>query len=110
MCPENELFGTPRPPIKLIHDGGLTHAIMKGKNVLEDLEKKTDEIMIRHADADGFIGMSRSPSCGMSVGVKNLGRTIKAPMHSRSDIPSIDASQLKTKTDWERFLKRMRRQ
>ncbi len=107
VCPENELFGTPRAPIRLTHIQGETKAMMKGKNVMSLLDEKSAEIQAAHPEAVGFIGISRSPTCGISVGVKNLGRTIKGSMHKTTSLPTVEYNQLKSKNCREQFLRRL---
>ena len=107
VCPENELYGTPRSPIRLTQIEDKTCAMMNGKDILDELDKKCSEIYDRHPDADGFIGISRSPSCGINVGVKGLGRTIKGSMHKVSKIPTTETSQIKHENAKRIFLKRI---
>ena len=107
ICPENELFGTPRPPIRLSDVDGQTRAIMKGEDVMDLLDTKCVEIQAAHPEAVGFIGISRSPTCGISVGVKNLGRTIKGSMHKTTSLPTVEYNQLKSKNCREQFLRRL---
>ncbi len=107
ICPENDLFGTPRAPIRLVHIEGETRALMKGKNVLADLDLRCEEIYKEHPDVVGFIGISRSPSCGISVGVKNLGRTIKGSMHKTTEVPTVEYNQLRNDKGKQDFLKRV---
>ena len=40
VCPEDALFGTPRPPIRLIHVEGTTRFKMKDKDVKVELYEK----------------------------------------------------------------------
>ena len=107
VCPENDLFGTPRPPIRLAHIANETKAIMKGKDVLSLLDTKCIEIQAAHPEAVGFIGISRSPTCGISVGVKNLGRTIKGSMHKTTSLPTVEYNQLKNEISRQQFLRRL---
>ncbi len=107
VCPEDELFGTPRPPIRLIHIESETQAKMKGQNISHLLNAKCEEIHRRHPDAAGFIGISRSPSCGISVGVKNLGRTIKGAMHKTTSIPTVEYNQIRSEKGKQAFLRRV---
>lgn len=109
VCPEHELFGTPRAPIRLMHDENKTKAIMKKKDVMEMLDDKCAKIHDAHPEAIGFIGLSRSPTCGISVGVKNLGRTIKGSMHKTTSIPTVEYNQLKNKNCRQQFLKRLKK-
>ena len=60
---------------------------MKGKDIFPQLRDRCEQILLQYADAVGFIGIARSPSCGISVGVKNRGSTMKAPMHASAPFP-----------------------
>lgn len=107
VCPEDELFGTPRKPIRLIQIGEKRSAMMGNSDVLESMEQKAKEIYSRHHDAVGFIGIYNSPSCGISVGVKNLGKTVKGTMHEGSPIPTTEIGYLKNPTNRKTFRKRI---
>ena len=107
VCPEHELFGTPRRPIRLQSVEGQTVASMGEDDVFHQLVEKAQEIHSRHPDAVGFIGIAKSPSCGIAVGVRKLGTTIKAPMHATTDIPTVEINQLKTWRDRSLFLDRV---
>ena len=109
ICPEDELFGTPRPPIRLIQIEDATKAMMKGRDVADSLEAKCDEIYERHKDALGFIGIARSPSCGISVGVKNLGRVVKGSMHKTTQVPTVEYNQLRNEKGRQQFLRRLKK-
>ena len=110
VCPEDELFGTPRKPIRLeqVGDGGVV-GWMGGKDVYRDLMDKSFEITDRHSDAVGFIGVAGSPSCGVSVGVKNRGSTMKAPMHLQSPFPTTEINSLRTEAHRKLFLERVKK-
>ena len=82
---------------------------MKGQDVMVALDEKCQEIFDRYPGAVGFIGISRSPSCGISVGVKNLGKTIKGSMHKVSKIATIEINQLKNQQQRDTFLSRLKR-
>ena len=107
VCPENELFGTPRPPIRLIDVYGKIQAQMKGKDIIDILDSKCQEIFNNHPDAVGFIGIANSPSCGINVGVKGHGKTIKGSMHKISKISTIEINQLKNHDQRVIFLSRL---
>ena len=109
VCPEHELFGTPRAPIRLIHIEDATKAMMKKIDVMEMLDAKCLEIQAAHPEAVGFIGISRSPTCGISVGVKNLGRTIKGSMHKTTSLPTVEYNQLKNENCRQQFLRRLKK-
>ena len=80
---------------------------MNGVDVNSELENKAAEIYERFPEAVGFIGIGNSPSCGMSVGVKNLGSRIKGSMHRNSPIPSTEAGYLNTDQQRSAFLKKI---
>ena len=107
VCPEHELFGTPRKPIRLQSVEGQTVASMGSDDVYPQLIDKAQEIHSRHPDAVGFIGIAKSPSCGIAVGVRKLGTTIKAPMHSETEIPTTEISQLRNPRNRVLFLDRV---
>ena len=106
ICPENELFGTPRAPIRLIQIEDKIEARMKGRDVSQELNSKCQSI-IEDSGADGFIGIHGSPTCGLNVGVKNLGRTVKGSMHALSEFPTTEISQLKNPQGKTAFLNRL---
>lgn len=107
VCPEDELFGTPRQPIRLIQIDDKISALVGEKDVIEDLVSKSEEIHLRHHDAVGFIGISGSPSCGISVGVKKMGGMTKGTMHSTSKIPTTEIGHFKNVKSQEAFLNRI---
>ena len=107
VCPENELLGTPRSPIRMMHINNSTVASYAGKDIYDDLINQCASIVDRHPDAVGFIGIANSPSCGMSVGVKSLGSVIKSPMHKIPSYPTTEISQLKNKAGRDMFLYRI---
>ena len=107
VCPEHELFGTPRQNIRLMQIGDEVHGKMGGENVYPSMMSKSEEIFSRHPDAVGFIGIANSPSCGMSVGVKSRGSVMKGAMHLRSPVPSCEVNQLKSEGGREVFLTRL---
>jgi len=107
VCPENELFGTPRQNIRLIQIGNEVQAKMGKEDVYGLMTSKSREIFDRHPDAIGFIGIANSPSCGMSAGVKNRGSVMKGPMHLQATFPTCEANQLKNEGGREVFLTRL---
>ncbi len=109
ICPEHELFGTPRKSIRLRQKDDEVLAIMGNQNVYLKLNKKCKEISERFDDVVGFIGISNSPSCGLSVGVKDRGSTMKAPMHQVLDCPTTEISSMKSAKNQELFLRRVRK-
>lgn len=110
VCPENELFGTPRQPIRLeqVGDVGIIGRMGK-KDVYKKLMDKSFEIVNRYKDVVGFIGIAASPSCGQSVGVKGRGSTIKGSMHLQSGFPTTEINSLKSDKGRDVFLKRVKK-
>ncbi|MEK9697377.1 MAG: DUF5522 domain-containing protein, partial [Candidatus Poseidoniales archaeon] len=51
----------------------------------------------------------RSPTCGLSTGVKDYGSTIKAPMHQSVDCPSTEISSMNTEANRRAFLRRVKK-
>ena len=107
VCPENELFGTPRQNIRLIQVGDKVEARMGKQEVYSEMTLKSRQLFRRHPDACGFIGLANSPSCGISAGVKNRGSVMKGTMHLASPVPSCEANQLRTAEGRQKFLKRV---
>lgn len=107
VCPENELFGSPRKPIRLKQSGEHVLAIMGHVDVADQLEEKCAAIISRYPEACGFIGIARSPTCGISVGVKGRGSTTKAYMHKNATFPTIEINSLKTPRSRLQFLERI---
>ena len=104
VCPEDELLGTPRDKIRLIQIEEKTCAHYKNRDIMEELKNKCQEILERYPDAVGFIGIYGSPTCGISVGVKNLGKVIKGFMHQCFPGPTIEANAMKNKNNRNVFL------
>tara|TARA_R100000388_G_C7223294_1_gene150274 strand:- start:454 stop:912 length:459 start_codon:yes stop_codon:yes gene_type:complete len=109
VCPENELFGTPRASIRLRQKDDEVLAIMGKEEVYSKLQDKCEELSKRYNDVVGFIGISNSPSCGLSVGVKDRGSTMKAPMHQSLDCPTTEISSMKSEKNQDVFLQRIRK-
>ena len=107
VCPEDQLFGTPRAPIRLVQIEDKVCAQMKGDDVSGVLDRKCKEICNDNKDAIGFIGISKSPTCGMSVGVKNLGGFVKGAMHKAATFPTTECNHLGSDYNKDRFLKKM---
>ena len=107
VCPEDELLGAPRSPIRMIMKNGETMAIHRKENVAAALKEKCEEIIGRHPEAEGFIGIHGSPTCGISVGVKNLGRTDKGYMHKLVNFPTTESNMIKKEETRLVFLERM---
>lgn len=108
VCPENELFGTPRPPIKVLSVSGEVKFKMPSVYVCDLLEDKSKEIYGRYMDASGFIGISGSPSCGKSVGVKGTGEMTRGFMHITTQLPTVEIGNLKSEACRAAFLRKLR--
>lgn len=106
VCPEDELFGTPRSPIRMFYNETI-QALAKGSDVYQDLIHKCQDIIDKYPNAVGFIGIANSPSCGMAVGVKNLGTVIKAPMHQIASFPTTEISAMNNERNRDMFLSRI---
>ena len=109
VCPEDELFGTPRAPINLVQIEDKIESFMGAKKVTSKLEEKSIEIFDRNPDAVGFIGMFGSPSCGISIGVKKAGKFSKGMMHKVSKVPTDDSRQMKNPNRRDIFLERVKK-
>ena len=109
VCPENELFGTPRKSIKLEQINNEIIGWMGNDDVYPQLVEKASEIVSRYPEVVGFIGISRSPSCGISVGVKSRGSTMKAPMHLAAEFPTTEINSMRKKINRDRFLERIKK-
>ncbi len=107
VCPENELLGTPRDKIRLIQIEEKTCAHYKNRDIMEELKSKCQEILERYPDASGFIGIYGSPTCGISVGVKNLGSVTKGVMHKQCQMPTVESNALRNENNREIFLRRL---
>lgn len=108
VCPEDELFSTPRSPIRMTYDSTI-QAISAGIDIYDDLIDKCEEIIARYPGAVGFIGIARSPSCGVSVGVRNLGKVIKGPMHMKAGFPTTEISSMNSEKNRDLFLSRIKK-
>jgi len=109
VCPENELFGTPRAPIRLMQSGEKVLAIIGQEEVYDKLEGKCEEISQRYEDVVGFIGIANSPSCGLAAGVKGRGSTMKAPMHRWLGCPTTEIGAMRSEKNRDLFLKRIKK-
>ena len=109
VCPEDELFGTPRSPINLVQIEDKIESFMGAKKVTNELKEKSMEIFDRNPDAVGFIGMFGSPSCGISIGVKKAGKFSKGMMHKVSKVPTDDSRQMKNPNRRDIFLERVKK-
>ncbi len=109
VCPEDDLFGTPRPPIRLIQVEGKIQAEKSGQDISDLLRQRCEEIVNTNPDVIGFIGISKSPTCGISVGVKNLGRVVKGYLHEAASFPTTESNQLRRDSSREIFLSRIKK-
>ena len=109
VCPEDELFGTPRSTINLVQIEDKTESVMGSEIITEVLREKSIEIFERNPEAVGFIGMFGSPSCGISVGVKKAGKFSKGMMHKVSKVPTDDSRQMKNPSRRDIFLERVKK-
>jgi len=109
VCPENELFGTPRQPIRLRQSGDDVLAIMGEREVYNNLKEKCEDISQRYNNVVGFIGIANSPSCGVAAGVKGRGSTMKAPMHLALSCPTTEISSMRSEKNRDLFLKRIKK-
>ena len=107
VCPEHELFGTPRRAIRLEDYDGETRAIMGREDVTDKLKAKAESIRLRHKDVVGFIGIAKSPTCSQSAGVRKVGRSVKAPMHEGAPFPTTEINSLRTARSRMEFLDRI---
>ena len=109
VCPEDELFGTPRAPISLVQIEDKIESFMGAKKVTNELKEKSIEIFDRNPNVVGFIGMFGSPSCGISIGVKKAGKFSKGMMHKVSKVPTDDSRQMKNPNRRDIFLERVKK-
>ena len=109
ICPEAELFGTPRKSIRLLYADNNIQAVMGEKDVMPRLDNKCSDLLERHADAVGFVGIAGSPTCGISVGVKFGGFVTKGSFHKLANIPTTEISAMKTDSNRKLFLRRLRK-
>ena len=107
VCPEDFLFGTPRRPIRMIHQSEKTAALMGENDVLPVLSDYCRDLHKNHSDAAGFIGVSNSPTCGIAVGVKNLGKVVKGQMHYHAEMPTTEVSQMQSEKNRDMFYRRV---
>ena len=106
-CPETELLGAPRRPIRMIQIGSLVKAFAGEEEVYESLERVCSKIIKENPEVCGFIGLANSPTCGMSAGVKKRGSTIRGAMHRVVEVPSCEVNQLKDEKMRKSFLNKI---
>lgn len=107
ICPESELFGTPRRPIKLHQVADQIMAMMGCDNVYPELYEKCKETIETHSDAVGYIGISGSPSCGIANWVRGRKKQMKGPMHELSPWPTTEINSMRTHKNREIFKNRV---
>lgn len=107
ICPEHELFGTPRRPIRLEDAFGDARAIMGQEDVTDRLKDKSRQIRARHRDVVGFIGIAKSPTCSHSAGVYKVGRQVKGAMHEDAPFPTTEINSMRTARGRMEFLDRI---
>lgn len=110
ICPEDEAFGTPRKPIKLIQIEDKIEYNLGQEDVYPELKEKVDEIQSRYNDASGFIGIFGSPTCGIGVGVKNKGGFTRGLMHVNSPFPTTEIGHFKNLNSRKVFLEKIRKE
>lgn len=69
FCPEDPLFGTPRPRINVIETGNGCRTVREsdGSDVTEALQEYAVRWLREHPQADRAILKSKSPSCGLGT-------------------------------------------
>ena len=107
VCPETQLLGVPRRPIRMIQVGDIVEAWSGDREIYNSLEDTSRSILASHPDACGFIGLANSPTCGMSAGVKKRGSTMRGAMHRVAIIPTCEVNQLKNESGRKSFLNRI---
>lgn len=109
ICPEHALLGTPRPPIRLEQIEGRIAAVVNGVDIFDDLKETCKVIQNDHPEALGFIGIEKSPTCGVSVGVRGLGSTTKGAFHLDTPFPTTTINQLRSEKNRDMFLRRVKK-
>ena len=107
VCPEHDLFGTPRRPIRLEDYDGEVRAIMGREDVTDKLEAAAKRIRCRYKDVVGFIGVARSPTCSHSAGVHKAGKFVKGAMHEGAPFPTTEINSMRTARGRTEFLDRI---
>ena len=107
VCPEHELYGTPRCSIKIVPVETEVKFVMQGRDITSELSKKAQHVRNRHKDVVGFIGIAKSPSCGQSVGVHGTGQMIKGHMHNGAPFPTTEINSMRTPRGRMLFLDRI---
>lgn len=107
ICPEDDLFGTPRGPIRLIQIGEKIEYNLGSTDVYEELKSRVESVYEENKDAAGFIGVYGSPTCGMSVGVKNKGGFTRGLMHINSPLPTTEVGHFRNERSRNVFLKKI---
>tara|TARA_Y100001958_G_C21118407_1_gene463241 strand:+ start:343 stop:798 length:456 start_codon:yes stop_codon:yes gene_type:complete len=107
VCPENDLYGTPRGPIRLIQIDEKIEYNLGGRDVYEELKLRVDSIYEENKDAVGFIGIYGSPTCAISVGVKNKGGFTRGLMHANPPVPTTEIAHFRNENSRNAFLKKI---
>lgn len=107
VCPEHDLFGTPRKPIRLHQVADQIMAMMGCNNVYPELVKRCKEIIEQHEDAVGYIGIAGSPTCGIANWVIGRKKQLKSPMHELAPWPTTEINSMRTPKNREIFKKRV---
>ncbi len=118
ICPEVEIgLSVPRPPIHIVAKDGMLRAVII-EDPDTDLTVPLQNLAIEKGQLDihGFILKGRSPSCGLDSTPQLLadGSTVygsgifaRAFMKAHPDIPMIEAEQLQSPQQFERFAQRV---
>ena len=109
VCPEHELFGSPRRPIRLESYDDEVRAIMGREDVTDKLATKSRQIRCRFNDVVGFIGVAKSPTCSHSAGVRKAGKIVKGAMHEGAPFPTTEINSMRTARGRTQFLDRIAR-
>lgn len=67
FCPEDDVFGTPRPTMSLVDKNGQIEAVCNtsGEVLSAPIIAYAKAFFDKHTDIDFLIGKDRSPSCGV---------------------------------------------
>jgi len=106
FCPEDHAFGSPRPTMDLIDDGGELSAISNetGENLSEEIRAYAREFFQKHKSIELYIGKDRSPSCGVATArvygnnkklLRSNGMGLMSTEAKREHIECIDAEKFK---------------
>lgn len=109
FCPEDAVFGSPRPTMDLIqHDDQLEAVCNESGEVRsEPIREYARAFFERYPDIDLFIGKDRSPSCGVCSArvydetktlISSTATGLMAQEALKRDITAIDAEVFEEKT------------